>query len=283
MVGNMKAFLVILLAFSLIPFCAGYKLPASQVYVELSMVNHKITDLAAPSEDTDAVTKAYADSVAIGSGLPTTGGTMTGQIDFGGYVGFNSTSPINDTDLSTKKYVDDSVSPLAIIEPSQLNYSLPFSSTMFAEGSNITLDSGFLFGASNDYYVTPEHFGAVGDNIANDTAALQAAIDFAYLDNVAVQLGPKIYNFTGLQLYPGSIIRGISGDDIWQTSGYASALRYSGSGVAFNLTNSTGEYNYKFRLSDFAILGPGYASPSMRAGTGIYACNVSECRRLVGD
>lgn len=104
--GNMKAFLVILLAFSLVSVCGGYKLPASQVYGELSMVNHKITDLAAPSEDTDAATKAYADSVAVGGGLPITGGEMKGQIDVGGFTVVNSTTPTNDTDLATKDYVD---------------------------------------------------------------------------------------------------------------------------------------------------------------------------------
>jgi len=145
-----------------------------------------------------------------------------------------------------------------------------------AEGENITLDQGFLFGASTDSYITPEFFGAVGDNSTNDTEALQDAIDYAYLNNICVQLGPKIYNFTGLQLYPGSNIKGISGDDVWQTTGYASALRYTGSGVAINCTNSTGGYNFKIRLADFAVLGPGHGCPSSRAGTGIYAGNLSE-------
>ena len=102
----MKAILVILLAFSLIPFCAGYNLPASSVHGELDMTSHKITSLAAPSADTDAATKAYADSVAIGGCLPTTGGIMTGQIDFCGFTAYNSTVPVNDTDLSTKLYAD---------------------------------------------------------------------------------------------------------------------------------------------------------------------------------
>lgn len=109
----MKAFLVILLAFSLVSVCGGYKLPASQVYGELSMVNHKITDLSTPTEDTDAATKAYADSVAIGGGLPTTGGAMTGQIDFGNITGYNIGTPVNDSDVSTKEYVDDAVSSMS--------------------------------------------------------------------------------------------------------------------------------------------------------------------------
>lgn len=103
----MKAILVILLAFSLVSVGVGYNLPASSIRGNLNMTSHNVIGLAAPTNDTDAATKAYADSVAIGGGLATTGGTMTGQIDVGGFTVVNSTTPVNDSDLSTKKYVDD--------------------------------------------------------------------------------------------------------------------------------------------------------------------------------
>ena len=149
-------------------------------------------------------------------------------------------------------------------------------SVLMAAGKNITGSGGFITNVSTDYYITPECFGAVGDNSTNDTGALQDAIDYAHANHVYVMLGPTMYNHTGLQLYPESSIKGVNGDDVWQTGGYASALRYTGSGVALNLSNSTGAYNYKIRLADFAIIGPGWGHPDSRVGTGLHLHNVSE-------
>ena len=272
----MKAFLVILLAFSLIPVSLGYTLGGTTFKGDVDMYGNNLSNLTTPVLDSDAATKAYADSVAVGGGLPTTGGSMTGQINFGGIPGYNIGTPVNDSDVSTKEYVDDVIAPFSEIEPSQLNYSLPFSSLFMDDKANITGTGGFLTKFSNDFYVIPEFFGAVGDNTTDDTAAIQDTINYAYLHNVAVLFGPRIYVHTGLQLYPGSNLVGVSGDDVWQTSGYASALRYVGNGVAINCSNSTGGYNYKIRIKDLAIIGPGYYSSSLSSGTGVYGKLVSE-------
>lgn len=140
----MKAILVILLAFSLVSVGVGYNLPASSIQGNLNMTSHNVIGLATPTNDTDAATKAYADAVAIGGGLPTAGGIMTGQIDFGGFTAYNSTTPVNDTDLSTKKYIDDSISGIG----------------------NITLDHGFVYNLQGAGMFNPCAYGAVpGDGI----------------------------------------------------------------------------------------------------------------------
>lgn len=66
----MKAFLVILLAFSLIPVSLGYTLGGTTFKGDVNMYGNNLSNLTAPVLDSDAATKAYADSVAIGGGLP---------------------------------------------------------------------------------------------------------------------------------------------------------------------------------------------------------------------
>src|SRR5574344_1377981 len=180
--GNMKAFLVILLAFSLVSVCGGYKLPASQVYGELSMVNHKITDLAAPSEDTDAATKAYADSVAVGGGLPITGGEMKGQIDVGGFTVVNSTTPTNDTDLATKDYVDSNSGSGLPTTGGTMSGQIEFGGFTAYNSTVPVNDTDLATKLYADYrasWVNVKEFGPKNDNSTDDTAAFNAAIAVA--------------------------------------------------------------------------------------------------------
>ena len=54
---------------------------------DIDMSTHKITNLAAPTAENDAATKAYVDQAAAGGGgdyLPRAGGTMGGDINMGG-------------------------------------------------------------------------------------------------------------------------------------------------------------------------------------------------------
>ena len=67
----------------------------------ITMGGYKITGLATPTVSTDAVTKAYADTM-----LPLAGGTMTGAIDMGSSKITTTYTPSANEDLTTKTYVD---------------------------------------------------------------------------------------------------------------------------------------------------------------------------------
>lgn len=105
--------LYILVPIFLVGIVSGYVLPATTFGGNVTMNNHNIVGLAEPSLDTDAATKAYADSIIGGNYLPLSGGTLTGWINLGSFPLQSVGTPSNDSDASTKKYVDDAVSPLA--------------------------------------------------------------------------------------------------------------------------------------------------------------------------
>lgn len=177
----MKAFLVILLAFSLVFIGAGYNLPASSMQGNLNMTSHNIIGLAAPSNDTDAATKAYADSVAIGGGLPTTGGVMTGQIDFGGIPGYNIGTPVNDSDVSNKEYVDDLSTVYAPIEHVTTKWNKTDALSL-PTNANITLNGGFIKNIQSDYVFNILAFGATANDFTDDADDIQDAYDSAHLE-----------------------------------------------------------------------------------------------------
>ena len=84
----------------------AYTLPGHTVKGNIDMYGNGILNITTPVNDTDVSTKKYVDDNVVGSGLPTTGGSMTGQIDFGGFALYNTTTPVNNTDAATKQYVD---------------------------------------------------------------------------------------------------------------------------------------------------------------------------------
>ncbi|WP_161575392.1 glycosyl hydrolase family 28-related protein [Cronobacter malonaticus] len=58
-------------------------------------------------------------------------------------------------------------------------------------------------------WITPEQFGAKGDGTTNDTASIQAAIDWAFNNGGGVvRLGPKVYRAANLTLKPRVVIEG---------------------------------------------------------------------------
>ena len=79
-------------------------------YTILDMTGHKITNVATPTSNNDAATKAYADTK-----LAKSGGAMTGEISMGGEKITSLASPTASNDAATKSYVDttvaDSVKP----------------------------------------------------------------------------------------------------------------------------------------------------------------------------
>ena len=73
---------------------------------DLNMSTHKITGLATPTGNTDAVNKEYVDNAISGDYLPTSGGTMSGNIDMNGNTIQNVKDPVNAQDAANKEYVD---------------------------------------------------------------------------------------------------------------------------------------------------------------------------------
>lgn len=179
----MKSLNGLLVIFALIGSVSGYNLPATNFQGNVDMYGNNLSNLTAPVLDSDAATKAYADSVAIGGGLPISGGEMEGIIDFGGYVAINSATPVNDTDLSTKKYVDDSISPLPVDSDlwTKINKTgdimtgdLTFST------ANISLSGGFISALQSDGVFNIKSFGATGDDLTDDAEAIQLCYDTAH-------------------------------------------------------------------------------------------------------
>ena len=67
----------------------------------IAMGSSKITGLGTPTANTDAATKAYADTM-----LPLAGGTMTGNITMGSNSLTGLPTPSAASDAATKDYVD---------------------------------------------------------------------------------------------------------------------------------------------------------------------------------
>jgi hypothetical protein len=123
-------------------------------------------------------------------------------------------------------------------------------------------------------YITPEMFGAVGDNATDDSVALQAMIDYAEDNSVPILLPAKTY-VHGPTLNidtDGFTMRGVRGK---YTTGHASRLRYTGTGRALNINDTSGGYTYKVTLEDFILEGSGTVIGGGN-GIGIYCEKLSE-------
>ena len=81
----------------------------------LNMQNHKVTNVAAPTETADAANKGYVDTAVSGLTDGTTampyvkkaGDTMTGNLGMGSYMVTQISPPVENGHLTNKKYVDD--------------------------------------------------------------------------------------------------------------------------------------------------------------------------------
>jgi hypothetical protein len=179
----MRALFGVLMILVLIGCVSGYNLPATTFKGNVDMYGYNLSNLTTPVSDSDAVTKAYADSIAVGGGLPISGGEMEGIIDFGGYVAINSTTPVNDTDLSTKKYVDDSISPLPVDSDlwTKINKTGDIMTGDLTFGtSNISLSGGFISALQSDGVFNIKSFGAYGDDYDDDAPYIQLCYDKAH-------------------------------------------------------------------------------------------------------
>lgn len=93
----------------------------------VDMNNHKISNVAVPTANTDVATKQYVDNIKTtlegqiqdvdpdGHYLPLTGGSLSGQLDMGTNLVTSSGTPAGYNDLTNKNYVDSSVSAVRTI------------------------------------------------------------------------------------------------------------------------------------------------------------------------
>ncbi len=101
-------------------------------------------------------------------------------------------------------------------------------------------------------YVTAEQFGAVGNGSTNDTAAIQAAIDYVYASGGGqVRLAAKVYRAAGLVLKPMVRLTGvdqfsttIKAPDSWNALAVVSSIDFqlysTGSGSSLTAQGSYG-------------------------------------------
>lgn len=95
---------------------AKIKLIGSELTLTSGVENTPIIahGFATPTLDTDAANKKYVDDAVAGATptgfLPTTGGTMSGDINMGGNNITNLPStPVNDSDAVSKQYTDEKI------------------------------------------------------------------------------------------------------------------------------------------------------------------------------
>ena len=97
----------------------------------LGMSGGKIWDLGAPTLDSNATNKKYVDDAdstlrgSLSSKFDKTGGALSGELNMGNYKITNLGSPTNNSDASTKEYVDTQVSDkISEIDVIDENYSV---------------------------------------------------------------------------------------------------------------------------------------------------------------
>ena len=89
-----------------------------------------ISNLAEPTEDSDAATKSYVDTTS----LPLTGGTMTGPVNMGNQSISNLAEPTEDSDAATKNYVDDITKHISFV-----GYNSITDKTVLTIGTGLTI------------------------------------------------------------------------------------------------------------------------------------------------
>ena len=140
---------------------------------DISMSGNKVTGLGAPTEDTDAATKGYADNK-----LPKSGGTMTGPIAMGGSRVTGLGTPTDAGDASTKGYVDGKhfLATVSLPAAGWAGDAAPYTQTVAVDG---ILETD-----------TP-HFGALYSGTAEEKTAQKEG--FALVDDLDTGLNSVMF------------------------------------------------------------------------------------------
>lgn len=117
--------------------------------------------------------------------------------------------------------------------------------------------------ATSDFkgdHLSVKMFGAVGDATTDDTAALQAAINFAQSSRCSLYVPPGIYRITGsgLRISGQLSMYGMAGIGLG-----APAFRYEGTGTALEIRDaiSVNNFIYAVHLRNLAVLiAPGFSA-----------------------
>ena len=129
----------------------GLSIDTNTINAQFSELLAKLqSEIAGIEAGTEVALKTYVDD-AVGTRLPASGGTMTGDIDLGGNALTNVKSPAADADAATKGYVDERI-------VTYQNVSVPASAwgsgASFAGATRTKYADIALAGVTSDLYAT---------------------------------------------------------------------------------------------------------------------------------
>ena len=117
---------------------------------------------------------------------------------------------------------------------------------------NVAVTGGLVYSNTNVHNITSSAYGATGDSVTNDLAAIQAAIDAAEVSGGAVYIPPGNYLLSGSGVALLTMNRAVKifGDGYWSRLYVASDVPDTTDVLLINPTSGEGEYVI---LEDFGI------------------------------